>query len=131
MTATAIAARASTVVFPIEPADLPVRQRLGRGQLHLWRRISFWPAELVRLVAALVSFDAFKPEHWGLQAKEGMAVATRPPLEIAGRDIDAELPDKRFHALLNEIQMALYQHAVNTARDEQIGRWGITGSLSQ
>jgi hypothetical protein len=53
MTATAIAARASSVVFPIEPADLPVRQRLGRGQLHLWRRISFWPAELVRLVALI------------------------------------------------------------------------------
>jgi hypothetical protein len=74
-------------------------------------------AELDRLFGAQFTLHAFSPEHWGLRAKEVMALATRPPLEIAGRDIDAELPDKRFHALLNEIQMALYQHAVNTARE--------------
>jgi len=53
MSTTATAARAPSVVFPIEPADLSVRPRLGAGQLHLWRRISFWPAELVRLVALI------------------------------------------------------------------------------
>jgi hypothetical protein len=53
MTATATTARASSVVFPMEPADLSVRPRFGAGQLHLWRRISFWPAELVRLVALI------------------------------------------------------------------------------
>ena len=53
MSTTATAARASSVVFPIEPADLPVRPRLGPGQLHLWRRITFWPAEFVRLVALI------------------------------------------------------------------------------
>ena len=53
MTAMATAARASSVVFPIEKADLPVRPGVGHGQLHLWRRISFWPAELVRLVALI------------------------------------------------------------------------------
>jgi hypothetical protein len=50
---TTATARASSVVFPIEPADLSVRPRLGAGQLHLWRRITFWPAELVRLVALI------------------------------------------------------------------------------
>jgi hypothetical protein len=74
-------------------------------------------AELDRLFGAQFTLHAFSAEHWGLRAHEVMALATRPPLEIAGRDIDAELPDKRFHALLNEIQMALYQHAVNTARE--------------
>ena len=53
MTAMATAARASSVVFPIEPADLSVRPRLGAGQLHLWRRITFWPAEFLRLVALI------------------------------------------------------------------------------
>ena len=74
-------------------------------------------AELDRLFGAQFTLHAFSAEHWGLRANEVMALATRPPLEIAGRDLDAELPDKRFHALLNEIQMALYQHAVNTARE--------------
>jgi len=53
MSTTATAAHAPSVVFPIEPADLSVRPRLGAGQLHLWRRISFWPPELVRLVALI------------------------------------------------------------------------------
>ena len=53
MSTTATAARASSVVFPIEPADLSVRPRLGAGQLHLWHRITFWPAEFLRLVALI------------------------------------------------------------------------------
>jgi hypothetical protein len=63
------------------------------------------------------TLQAFTPDCWGLLANTEMPVQTRPPIEIAGRDMDAELPDKRWHALLNEIQMALYQHAVNTARE--------------
>jgi len=53
MSTTAIAARAPSVVFPIEPAVLPVQPRLGPAQLGLWRRITFWPAEFVRLVALI------------------------------------------------------------------------------
>lgn len=63
------------------------------------------------------SLHAFAPGSWGLLAKSAMALQARAPIDIAGRDIHAELPDKRWHALLNEIQMALYQHAVNTARE--------------
>jgi hypothetical protein len=53
MSTTAIAARAPSVAFPILPAALPVRPRLGPVQLGLWRRITFWPAEFVRLVALI------------------------------------------------------------------------------
>ena len=53
MSTTATASPVSSVVFPIGPADLSVRPRLGAGQLHLWRRISFWPAEFLRLVALI------------------------------------------------------------------------------
>jgi hypothetical protein len=74
-------------------------------------------AELDRLFAAEFSLRPFTPTQWGLCAKAAMELAARAPVEIAGRDVDAELPDKRFHALLNEIQMALYQHPVNTARE--------------
>jgi len=75
---------------------------------------------LNRHFSAQFTLHAFAPDCWGLLAGAGMSrvpLQTRPPIEIAGRDIDAELPDKRWHALLNEIQMALYQHAVNTARE--------------
>ena len=72
--------------------------------------------------AAQFTLHAFAPDCWGLQAVadlQQVPLQTRPPIEIAGRDVDAELPDKRWHALLNEIQMALYQHDVNTAREER------------
>ena len=74
-------------------------------------------AELNRHFADQFTLQAFSPDCWGLLAKTPLALHARAPVEIAGRDIDAELPDKRFHALLNEIQMALYQHPVNTARE--------------
>jgi hypothetical protein len=63
------------------------------------------------------SLHAFAPDRWGLCARSAIELRARAPIEIAGCDIDAELPDKRWHAQLNEIQMALYQHAVNTARE--------------
>lgn len=75
---------------------------------------------LNRHYAGQFTLRAFTSDCWGLLANAEMSdvpLQSRPPLEIAGRDIDAELPDKRWHALLNEIQMALYQHEVNTARE--------------
>jgi hypothetical protein len=65
------------------------------------------------------SLHPFAPDRWGLCARSAIELHARAPIEIAGRDIDAELPHKRWHAQLNEIQMALYQHAVNTAREER------------
>ena len=51
MSTTAAAARAPSVVFPIEPADLPLRPGLDPGQLGIWPGIAFWPSEFLRLVA--------------------------------------------------------------------------------
>ncbi len=73
--------------------------------------------ELNRHFAGQFTLHPVTPERWVLQAATAMPLATRPPMEIAGLDVDAELPEKRWHALLNEIQMALYQHPVNTGRD--------------
>jgi hypothetical protein len=72
---------------------------------------------LNRHFADQFSLHPFAPDRWGLCARAAIELRARAPIEIAGRDIDAELPDKQWHALLNEIQMALYQHAVNTARE--------------
>ena len=73
--------------------------------------------ELNRHFSDQFTLHAFAPEIWGLQAKTFLDLQSRAPIEIAGLDVDAELPEKRWHALLNEIQMALYQHPVNTARE--------------
>jgi hypothetical protein len=72
---------------------------------------------LNRHFADQFSLHPLAPDRWGLCARSAIELRARAPIEIAGRDIDAELPDKRWHAQLNEIQMALYQHAVNTARE--------------
>lgn len=72
---------------------------------------------LNRHFADQFSLHPFAPDRWGLCARSAIDLSARAPIEIAGRDIDAELPHKRWHAQLNEIQMALYQHAVNTARE--------------
>ena len=44
-------------------------------------------------------------------------LGAKAPLELVGQNVDPNLPEKRWHALLNEIQMALYQHPVNTERE--------------
>jgi hypothetical protein len=72
---------------------------------------------LNRHFADQFSLHPFAPDRWGLCAHSAIELRARAPIEIAGRDIDAELPDKRWHAQLNELQMALYQHEVNTARE--------------
>jgi len=104
----------------------PVHLRADRDRLLLIPSAGFALSadEAQQLCTALnahfseqFTLHAFAPDQWGLHSVAAMDLRTRPPLGIAGRDVDAELPDKRFHALLNEIQMALYQHPVNTARE--------------
>lgn len=104
----------------------PVHLRADRDRLLLIPSAGFELSadEAQQLCAALgahfsqqFTLHAFTPDRWGLRSIAAMDLRTRAPLDIAGRDVDAELPDKRFHALLNEIQMALYQHPVNTARE--------------
>jgi hypothetical protein len=56
--------------------------------------------------------------HWCLRAESGaQAGAARPPIALALQNVDPNLPDKGWHALLTELQMAMYQHPVNTARE--------------
>ena len=104
----------------------PVHLRADRDRVRLIPSQGFALAaeEAQALAAALnahfaaeFSLHAVHPDAWCLQSRQEMPVSARPPVEVAGRSLDAELPDKRSHALLNEIQMAMYQHPVNTARE--------------
>jgi hypothetical protein len=104
----------------------PVHLRAGREGVLLLPSAGFSIAAdeaaaladtLNRHFAPQLSVHAMRPDIWCLRAGEALPMQAKAPLAIAGRSIDAELPDKRFHALLNEMQMALYDHPVNTARD--------------
>lgn len=59
------------------------------------------------------------PAQWCLEVLEGKAAgaSARAPIDLAGADVDRNLPDKAWHPLLTELQMAMYDHPVNTARE--------------
>jgi hypothetical protein len=54
MSIAATAARdGRALVLPKQPVDLPARSRAESGQPGVWRRISFWPLEFLRLVGVV------------------------------------------------------------------------------
>ena len=67
-------------------------------------------------------FTLFTPRarEWCLRVDEGDAsgAGTKAPIDLAGADVDSNLPARHWHTLLTEIQMALYDHPVNTKREE-------------
>lgn len=112
----------------------PVHLRADRDRLLLFpsQAFSLAPEETEPLAAALkplidgkFTLHAPRPDQWCLRAEgenaawnaNPSAAAARPPIELAGADIDPHLPPKQWLRLLTEIQMALYQHPVNTARE--------------
>ena len=82
---------------------------------------------LNRQFAGEFKFHALRPDAWCAQGEQDIAVGSDPPVELAGQDVDANLPDKRWHALLNEIQMALHEHAVNATREVPVNSLWLWG----
>jgi hypothetical protein len=76
---------------------------------------------LAPLLAGQFALHAVTPAQWCLAvAGEAPGEAnSASPIELAGADIDPHLPPKPWHPLLTELQMALYEHAVNTAREQR------------
>lgn len=110
----------------------PVHLRLGRDQLTLIPSAGFGIAreEADALVATLnlhfgagFTFVAARPDCWCLRSAAEVALEAQAPLELAGQEVDTNLPRgpdaARWHALLNEIQMALHDHPVNLAREQR------------
>jgi hypothetical protein len=104
----------------------PVHLRVERGELLLapGDALGFAAAEAEALAAAVnahfagqFTLHSVRPLAWCLQGGPELPVSARPAAGSAGHGIGVELPDKRWHALLNEIQMVMYQHAVNTQRE--------------
>ena len=76
---------------------------------------------LTPLLAGKFVLHAVRPDQWCLRIDgQGQSDAgTIPPVDLAGADIDPHLPPKRWHRLLTELQMALYDQPANTARERR------------
>ena len=76
---------------------------------------------LAPLLAGKFALHAVRPDLWCLQCLrmdgEEAGASAQAPIELAGANIDPHLPPKLWHPLLTELQMALYGHPVNTARE--------------
>lgn len=68
-------------------------------------------------------FDPLQAQRWCVRvaAVPALNLSTKTPAAVAGKDINRHLPtgeeSKRWHSLLNEIQMLLHEHPVNQARE--------------
>jgi hypothetical protein len=78
-------------------------------------------AALAPLLAGKFVLHAVAPDQWCLQIEDGAEgeASARPPVDLAGADIDPHLPAKKWHRLLTELQMALYDHPANTEREQR------------
>ena len=115
----------------------PVHLRVERDGLALVPSAGFTVAreEAAALAEALnrrfgdeFTLYPLHPARWCLRSRDEIALEAPPPLEIAGRNVDAHLPARRWHPLLNEIQMVLHEHPVNAAREVPINSLWLWGA---
>ena len=107
----------------------PVHLRLQRDQLILHPRVCLDVDEAAQLCASLnahfaadgLRFFAPHPQRWYLQLDAAPGMTTHLLAQVAGKNVHAYLPQGpdalRWHGVFNEIQMLLFEHAVNQARE--------------
>lgn len=107
----------------------PAHLRLQRDQLILQSDVRLDAGEATQLCASLnahfagegLCFFAPHPQRWYLQMDAVPDLTTHPSAQVEGKNIHAYLPQGpdalRWHAVLNEIQMLFFDHAVNQARE--------------
>jgi hypothetical protein len=65
--------------------------------------------------------EAVCPQRWYLALPQAPSLGTVNPVHVAGRHVDPALPQgadaAAWHAIMNEVQMLLHSHPVNTARE--------------
>jgi hypothetical protein len=78
-------------------------------------------AAMAPLLAGKFALHAVSADQWCLRVESGERAGSSAlsPLDLAGADIDPHLPPKQWHPLLTELQMALYEHPANTAREQR------------
>ncbi|MGB5340068.1 MAG: hypothetical protein WBO06_13355 [Gammaproteobacteria bacterium] len=111
----------------------PVYLRADRSCLRLFDSdtLSIDQDEADALVAAINAhfsdrgwqLHAPHPQRWYLALSAIPSITTCPPSELSGQDINQGLPAGadagEWHAVLNEVQMLLHSHAVNSAREQR------------
>jgi hypothetical protein len=107
----------------------PVHLRLQRDQLVLLPNLEVSADEAGHLCAALdrhfsgqgMEFIAPHPQRWYVKLDRLPDIETVPLSQAAGRNVHDLLPEGaealRWHQLFNEIQMLLFSHPVNEARE--------------
>ena len=108
----------------------PVHLRADQRYLRLFEThtIAVRADEAAQLVASINAFNADRgwqltaphPHRWYLSLPDSPRLDTYRPQRVAGADIDPCLPGgadaRRWHGLLNELQMLLHDHPVNRER---------------
>jgi len=109
----------------------PVHLRLQRDQLILQTDVTLNEEEAAQLCTSLnthfagygLRFFAPHPQRWYLQLDAAPSMSTQLLAQVAGRNVHEHLPQGedalRWHGVFNEIQMLLFEHAVNQAREER------------
>jgi len=109
----------------------PVHLRLQREQVVLLPNIEISTADALQLCDSLnahfagqgMTFFAPHPQRWYVRLDALPDVQMMPLSQASGRNIHGNLPtgaeSRRWHQLFNEIQMLLFAHPLNEARDER------------
>jgi hypothetical protein len=111
----------------------PVHLRADQSSLRLFdsHGFSMTQEEADELVAAFNDFyaergwrlTAPRPQRWYLSLPADPGITTTPIGNVAGQVVDPCLPRgaaaAEWHALLNEVQMLLHAHPVNSAREQR------------
>lgn len=107
----------------------PVHLRLQRDQLVLLPEVGVNAGEAAQLCAALnehfagqgMEFFAPHLQRWYMRLDQLPGIETVPLSQAAGRNVRGLLPKgaeaARWHRVFNEIQMLLFAHPVNEARE--------------
>lgn len=107
----------------------PVHVRLQREQVVLLPDVDVNADEALHLCASLnehfagqgMVFFAPHPQRWYLKLAALPDIATVPLSQAAGHNIHGNLPTgaeaRRWHQLFNEVQMLLFAHPLNAARE--------------
>ncbi|MDD5299870.1 MAG: hypothetical protein PHD65_05160 [Gallionella sp.] len=107
----------------------PVHLRLQREQLVLLPNVAISADEAAQMCASLnrhfagqgMEFFAPHPQRWYMRLEQLPDIETVPLSQAAGRNVHDLLPKGvealRWHQLFNEIQMLLFAHPANEARE--------------
>lgn len=109
----------------------PAHVQMQREQLVLQPDVCLNASEAEQLCTALnehfadegLHFFAPYPQRWYLRLDTTADMVSYPPGQVAGKNLRAFMPQGtdalRWHQVFNEIQMLLFDHPVNLARESQ------------